>query len=65
MLKVVIKPDSHQGADKKWIPSGMIIYPSGGSQTEHLESYGDVGLKTKEEADCYFTIASNRKHRQI
>lgn len=61
MIKVVIKPNSRQ-QNSAWIPEGMIIFPSGATQTERSESYSKK-FETKEQADQYFLQMSNKKYR--
>jgi len=61
MIKVIVKPNS-ETSDSKWIPAGMIVFPSGGAQTEHAERYYENKFDTKKEADQYFVQASNKKY---
>lgn len=50
MIKIIIKQNSEQ-IGNKWIPSGLIVFPSDGTQTEHVERYYETIFDTKEEAD--------------
>lgn len=62
MLNVVIKPSS-ENRDGKWIPSGMIRFPSGPTLTERAETYDKISFDTKEEADRYFVQASKKRYK--
>jgi hypothetical protein len=62
MIKVVVKPNSEK-ADGKWIPAGLIIFPSGSAQSEQAERCNESKFDTKEEADLYFIQASNKKYK--
>ena len=61
MIKIIIKPSSRQ-QNKTWIPEGMIIFPSGATQTERSESYSKK-FETKEQANQYFLQMSNKRYR--
>ena len=62
MINIVIKPNSEL-RNGKWIPSGMIGFPSGPTLTERAETYDKVELDTKEEADRYFMQASKKRYK--
>lgn len=62
MINIVIKPSSEL-RNGRWIPSGMIRFPSGPTLTERPETYDKVELDSKEEADRYFTQASKKRYR--
>lgn len=62
MININIKPNSRQEGDK-WIPDGMVRFPSGLDLTEHREWFNDPKFDTKEEADQYFIQVCNKKYR--
>ena len=61
-MKIIIKPNSEK-IEEKWIPAGMIIFPGEGTQTERAERCYETKLNTKEEADNYFVLASEKKYK--
>ncbi|GEM_PF-6344370 len=61
-MKVIINPSSHQDGDK-WIPGGMVGFPSGPDLTEGKEWCENAKFDTKEEADKYFTQACRKKYK--
>ena len=61
MIKIVIKPSSRK-QNNEWIPEGMIIFPSGETQTERSESYSKK-FETKWQADQYFSQMSHKKYK--
>ncbi|MCH7883597.1 hypothetical protein IIA95_04290 [Patescibacteria group bacterium] len=62
MINIDIKPDSRREGEK-WIPDGMVRFPSGPDLTEHREFFESPKFDTKEEADQYFMQACKKKYR--
>lgn len=61
-MKVIIRPNSRQDGEK-WIPEGMVSFPSGPNLTERRELCEDTMLNTKEEADQYFIEVCKKKYK--
>ena len=61
---MIINPSSRKDGDK-WIPEGMIGFPSGPDLTERKEWCEDAKFDSKGEADQYFMQASKRKYKIV
>ena len=62
MINIVVKANSRQDGDK-WVPEGMVSFPSGPNLTERREWCENAKFDTKEEADQYFMQACKKKYR--
>ena len=64
MINIVIKPSSEKMGDK-WIPAGVIKFPSGPTLTERVERYYEIKFDASKEANQYFLQASHRRYKII
>ena len=62
MINIIIKPNSRQDGDK-WIPDGMVRFPSGPNLTEHREFFDGPKFDIKEKADQYFMQSCKKKYK--
>ncbi len=64
MINIIIKSSSEK-IDNKWMPAGIVRFPSGPTHTERVERCYDVKFDTEEEANQYFMQVCKKKYRII